>query len=203
LSNTSFHYIIIFLCSKVENYKETFRGVINTLSARGVSVSRQLVMSSLTNTGSINIAACALQIIHRVSWQSFVGQITTAVAAASVGHGAKGAANLIHINVCDDWLRGCWDGVRKAELLPDKHTHTHARRQILGLRETWSRGRTFHFNSGCQNRPHVATHKMGNRFSSPSHFRRQLSFSGVVAKKTNNCKSRVYKTELIQESGKT
>jgi hypothetical protein len=83
------------------------------------------------------------------------------------------------------------------------NTHTHARRQILGLRETWSRGRTFHFNSGCQNRPHVATHKMGNRFSSPSHFRLQLSFSGVVAKKTNNCKSRVYKTELIQESGKT
>jgi hypothetical protein len=64
-------------------------------------------MSSLTNTSSINIAACALQIIHRASWQSFVGQITTAaVAAASVGHGAKGAANLIHKRVCDDWLRG-------------------------------------------------------------------------------------------------
>jgi hypothetical protein len=87
---------------RAENYEETFRGAINTLSARGVSVSRQLVMSSLTNTGSINIAACALQIIHRASWQSFVGQITTAaaaVAAASVGHGAKGAANLIHKRV--------------------------------------------------------------------------------------------------------
>lgn len=90
---------------------------------------------SISNTASINIAVC-------VRWKLFTGRVYSWCKVLWVRLPSP------HRSDTEQKARKMWyihkwrDERERGELSPDKHTRTQAGRQILGLRETWSRGRT-------------------------------------------------------------